>query len=177
MSPALITFRLLTVDDLPLMHRWLNEEGIVRWWEGDDVSWEGVQRDYHPDSWDDEEQFIAVVDGVDAGWIQCYPAAGDPKETLLWGTVGVDVERTGGIDYFVADPEARGRGVGSAMIRAFVDQVVFGAHPEWAFAAAGPFLANEPSWRALAKAGFTHVGDVDDPQGPCRVMVLARVEA
>jgi acetyl esterase/lipase len=36
-----VTFRRLTDDDLPLLHDWLNESGVVRWWEGDDVSWAG----------------------------------------------------------------------------------------------------------------------------------------
>jgi hypothetical protein len=41
-----VTFRRLVDDDLPLLHRWLNEPGVVRWWEDDDVSWDGVVRDY-----------------------------------------------------------------------------------------------------------------------------------
>lgn len=173
-----VTFRPLVEGDLPRMHLWLNEPGIVRWWEGDDVSWDGVVRQYHPDHWEDEEQFVAAVDGVDVGWIQCYPAAADPEETLLWRTVGVDVDRTGGIDYFVAEPSARGRGLGSRIIRAFTVDVVFGGHPAWHFAAAGPFVANEASWRALGRAGYAHAGDVDggDADGPCRVMVLARAD-
>ena len=35
-------FRPLTDDDLPLLHAWLNEPGVVEWWEGDDVSWDAV---------------------------------------------------------------------------------------------------------------------------------------
>jgi len=41
-----LTFRRLADDDLPVLHRWLNEPGLVRWWEGDDVSWQAVVRDY-----------------------------------------------------------------------------------------------------------------------------------
>ena len=40
------TFRRLTDDDLPLLHVWLNEPGVVRFWEGDDVSWPGVIAQY-----------------------------------------------------------------------------------------------------------------------------------
>ena len=50
MLPDGLRLRPLTDDDLPVLHAWLNEPGVVWWWEGDDVSWEAVVRDYaaHP---------------------------------------------------------------------------------------------------------------------------------
>jgi RimJ/RimL family protein N-acetyltransferase len=62
------------------------------------------------------------------------------------------------------------------MIGAFVRDVVFANHPTWTQVSAGPFLANEGSWRALARAGFRQLADYDagDDDGPCRVMVLDR---
>ena len=168
-----ISFRRLAHEDLPQLHAWLNEPGVVRWWEGDDVSWDAVVRDYDPDSDDSNEHWIATVDGVDVGWIQCYPAVDDPEESSLWFAHGID-ETAAGIDYLLGETTTRGRGVGSNMIRAFVDDVVFGLHPEWTQACAGPFVANEPSWRALAKAGFEHGTELDDPDGPCRLMCRRR---
>ena len=41
-----ITFRRLVDADLPMLHGWLNDPKVVEWWEGDDVSWEAVVRDY-----------------------------------------------------------------------------------------------------------------------------------
>ena len=41
-------------------------------------------------------------------------------------------------------------------------------------AGAAPQVANEASWRALARAGFRVAGDLDDPIGPCRLMVVDR---
>lgn len=170
-----VTFRRLTDDDLPLLHGWLNEPGVVRWWEGDDVSWPAVVRDYGTVNPDRTEHWIAVVDGRDVGWIQCYAAADDPgdAEVQQWWAHGVD-RTAAGIDYLVADPAARGSGIGSAMIRAFVRDVVFGRHPAWTQACASPYVANTASWRALEKAGFRHVADFDDDDGPCRIMVADR---
>ena len=67
-----VTVRRLTDDDLPLLHGWLNQPDVVRWWEGDDVSWEGVLRDYGAASEEPAEHWIALLEGEPVGWIQCY---------------------------------------------------------------------------------------------------------
>ncbi len=165
-----VTFRRLVDDDLPMLHRWLNEPGVVQWWEGDDVSWDGVVRDYGSANVDPTEHWIASVENADAGWIQCYAVADEPEETERWFPFGVD-STAAGIDYLLGDPSQRRRGLGSTMIRAFVADVVFTLHPHWTQACAAPYAANTASWRALEKAGFRFAGIVEDRDGPCRLMV------
>lgn len=167
------SFRRITDDDLPLLHRWLNEPGIVRWWEGEDVSWEAVRSKYTERPFDRYEDWVALANGEPVGWLGCGAAADEPVEHAPWFALGLDLT-VGEIDYFVAEPGARGRGLGAAMIAAFVDQVAFGLHPAWTQVAANPMVANAASWGALAKAGFRHVGDHDDVLGPCRFMALDR---
>ena len=171
-----LSFRPLTDDDLPLLHGWLNEPGVVRFWEGDDVSWEGVVRDYGSAGWDDAEHWLALLDGQPVGWIQCYPWAGDPEEAAAYWSLGVD-RTAAGIDYLIGDVAARGRGIGSAMIRTFVDEIVFGRHPEWTQAATAANQDNVASWRALEKAGFRFLGTFDDEHGTFRAMVRDRDRA
>lgn len=168
-----ITFRPLGDEDLPLLHRWLNEPGVVRWWEGDDVSWDGVVRDYGSANPDPAEHWVAALDGRDIGWIQCYSVADEPEESEPWLKMGV-VREAAGIDYLIGEPDHRGRGLGSGMIRAFTAEVVFGLHPEWRQACAAPVAANAASWRALEKAGFRFAGIVPSRFGPCRLMVVDR---
>lgn len=170
-----VRFRRLDDEDLPLLHAWLSEPGVVRWWEGDDVSWEGVVRDYGSTSEDPAEHWIALLDEEPIGWIQCYAWADYEDEAETQAQFAVGVRRSAaGIDYLVADPARRGQGRGAAMIRAFVHDVVFPRHPDRTQVSAGPFLANEPSWRALERAGFHHLADYDSEEGPCRVMVIDR---
>ena len=57
------------------------------------------------------------------------------------------------------------------MITAFVDEVVFGHHPDWTQACASPVAANVASWRALEKAGFAYRGTFGSEYGDCRLMV------
>jgi len=168
-----VSFRRLVDDDLPTLHGWLNEPGVVRWWEGDDVSWAAVVGDYGSTATDPAELWMASVDGRDIGWIQCYATADEPDEAAQWWPLGVD-RTAAGIDYLIGDPANRGHGLGSAMIRAFVADVVFGLHPTWTQACAAPYADNVASWRALEKAGFRFAGIVEDDDGPCRLMVADR---
>ena len=173
-DPVDVRFRRLTDDDLPMLHAWLNDPGIVRWWEGDDVSWEGVVRDYGSATTDPHlEHWLALVDGAPVGWIQCYPLAEEPEEAEPWWALGV-ARDAAGIDYLIGEPGARGRGLGSAMIRAFVRDVVFARHPGWTQACAAPHEGNTASWRALEKAGFRFVGAVPDVAGRGRLMAIDR---
>jgi RimJ/RimL family protein N-acetyltransferase len=169
-----VGFRRLAEADLGLLHGWLNEPGVVRWWEGEDVSPEAVRADYL-DPGDPTEHWIALVDGDPIGWIQCYATADNAEddEVRAWYDLGV-ADTAAGVDYLLGAPEQRGRGLGTAMVRQFVERVVLGEHPGWTQVCASPFADNVASWRALERAGFTHRGDFDDPLGPCRLMVRER---
>ena len=169
-----VTFRRLTDDDLPMLHAWLNEPGVVQWWEGDDVSWDAVVRDYGEQNPDPTEHWLAIVEDAPIGWIQSWAAADEPAEAAKWAP-HVDAHAAG-IDYLVADPGVRGSGLGSRMIKAFVDDVVFGLHPQYTQVAAAPYSANVASWRALEKAGFRFAAEIVDKDGPCRLMVIDRPE-
>lgn len=164
------TFRPVTNDDLELLHRWLNDPGIVRWWEGDDVSWDGVVKTYGQPRDDGTEHWLGLLDGREVGWIQCVPANSNGWQAREWAAIGIDTATTGEIDYLVGDPSDRSRGVGSAMIDGFVREVVFADHPQWAVCAASPHVDNIASWRALERAGFTRVDDVVADDGTWRVM-------
>lgn len=172
-----ITFRRLRHDDLLMMHGWLNEPGVVRWWEGDDVTYPAVERDYGPGNTGSTENWIAILDGEPVGWICCWPVLDGLSESRPWFGFGVE-ETAAGIDYLVAAPHRRGQGIGSAMIRSFCSDVVFGRHDDWTQAAAGPYTSNVASWKALENAGFTFAGSVqhagDGDAGPCTLMILAR---
>lgn len=168
-----VGFRELTDADLPLLHRWLNDPEVVRWWEGDDVSWDAVVRDYGSGSDERTEHWLVLVDGREVGWIQTYALADyaddDDDDERAWvaavWALGVD-RAAAGIDYLIGEASDRGRGLGPAMIRAFVRDIVFGRHPGWTQALADPHVDNRPSWRALELAGFRAVGITQAPTAP-----------
>lgn len=178
MTDLRFEFRLLTDADLDMMHAWLNEPGVVRWWEGDDVSLPAVRADYGSAREDQEtEHWIAQLDGAPVGWICCWPVLSDLSEAGAWLDHGL-ADTAAGIDYLLADPSRRGQGIGSAMIRAFAYDVVFGEHPDWTHVAASPYAANVASCRALERAGFDFVASIqypdDEEEGPCSLLVMER---
>ncbi len=177
-----ISFRPLDVDDLEMMHDWLNEPGVVEWWEGEDVSMPAVIADYSPDrpgaADDSTEHWIGLLDDEPIGWICCWPVLDGLEESEPWFPLGVSTSAAG-IDYLLGAPGRRGQGLGSAMIHAFTRDIVFGLHPRFTQAAAGPYTANVASCRALEKAGFTFLGSVahrDEPADPCSLMMAERAD-
>jgi len=166
-----IGFRLLTDDDLPLLHRWLNDPDVVRWWEGDDVTWDGVLGRYSTAATADDsvEHHLVLVDDRPVGWIQCWFLRDEP-DMAEWVELGFDPFGTAGIDYLIGESVDRGSGLGAAMIAEFVDRVVFGAHPGIDAVGSDPDRANERSWRALAAAGFRPVADRPEGARTYRIM-------
>ena len=187
----------LTDEHLPLLHEWMNEPGVVKFWEGDDVSWPGIVAQYgqpqlrsalatdYPDfdydaeeadfDWEHVEGYIAELDGEPAGWIQCYAIKPYDyhSEVKAWIKLGFD-ENGAGIDYLIGSPGERGKGVGSSMISAFIDDIVFGQHEKWTEVGASPQRANGASCGALARAGLGLVGSFDDEIGPCDLYSIGR---
>lgn len=164
-------FHPTTEANLPLLHEWLNEPGVVRWWEGDDVSWPAVQRDYGPDRDDGTRQYVALYAGEPVGWIQWFRVADSTEELQAWqpfGITGSDI----GIDYLLGRSDQRGQGLGQFMIGQFVAQVVRAQTDVGVLVCASPVEANYASVGALARAGFAERGRFVDPEsGPCVLMV------
>lgn len=168
------TFRPVVAGDLPMLHRWLNDPAVVAWWEGDDVSTAGVRQTYGDTGADPQQHRIVLLDGMPFGWVQCYLLADEPEDEAWFARAGgFDAATTATIDYLVGRAADRGRGLGTAMLRAYVGSV-FAEHPSWQAIIVAPQRANEASWRALAGAGFALGPVLPDPVGPCQVMLLQR---
>jgi aminoglycoside 6'-N-acetyltransferase len=176
---AAFAFRPLTEGDLRLLHAWLNEPGVAPWWTSEDLSWEGVLEEHTKSIRGEEplDEYIAWFGGRPVGWIQTYAIDDDPDYAEVIAATGLPTDGLAGVDYLLGDPADRGRGLGARMIRAFLDEVVFGEHPAWTSACAGPDPANQRSVRVLEKAGFRFVGDIVSCDGPEHLMVIDRTIA
>jgi RimJ/RimL family protein N-acetyltransferase len=163
-----ITFRLMTRDDLPLVHDWHQRPHVKRWWVARD-SFDETEEHYVPtiEGTEPTAHYLALLDGEPLGMVQTYLVSDYPD----WAAVIGEGEGVAGVDLFIADEANLGRGLGTEMLRRFVEEIVF-ARPETVAVTADPDVRNMASARAFEKAGFQRVGEFVDPEdGELHVLV------
>jgi aminoglycoside 6'-N-acetyltransferase len=166
-------------DDLPLLHSWLLQPHVTAWWRDVPAGFATVEAEYGPciDGDDPTELFAIEYDGRPVGMIQRYLIADEPEWWPVFDEI-CDVSNAAGIDYLIGEPDAVGRGVGSAVIAAF-SPLVFDWRPVDSIVVTVQ-QANVASWRILEKAGYRRIysGELNstDPsdEGPEHVYVLGR---
>jgi RimJ/RimL family protein N-acetyltransferase/8-oxo-dGTP pyrophosphatase MutT (NUDIX family) len=170
-----IAFRPLARADFPALLGWLAEPHVAQWWRhrpGSAVSraLASIERKYGPrvDGNSPVRVHVLLVDDTPAGIFQFYRTADYPAYAEAVG----DAEAVA-IDYLIGDPALVGRGVGPQAIWAYARDVV----PAAPRVLASPDAANEPSIRALLKAGFRYERDaaVEDRTEAVCVLDRARV--
>ncbi|MFG3596871.1 GNAT family N-acetyltransferase [Bradyrhizobium sp. RDI18] len=158
MAPEYV-FRPMAVADLPLIRQWLARPHVREWWGNPSEQYELVSGDLDEPAMD---QFIVSAGSNDFGYLQCY-------DLTAWNSgFGEHPRGTRGIDLFIGEPDLIGRGHGSALIRAFVEDRLKRGAPR---IVTDPDPANTRAVRAYEKAGFEKVGMVDTPDGPALLMV------
>jgi RimJ/RimL family protein N-acetyltransferase len=99
-----------------------------------------------------------VHEGREIGFIETCLIADYP----VWeATVGADPGAVG-VDLFIAEHDLTGHGLGTQLLRQFVDEVAL-ARPGATHCLADPDAENVASLRAFEKAGFRMVGEFIDP--------------
>ncbi|MGJ7603837.1 GNAT family N-acetyltransferase [Variovorax sp. LT1R20] len=164
-----LTFRPMLASDLPLLREWLGRPHVAEWW-GAAPSQVEVDADYAPmlSPASTERAYIALLDGAPIGYIQSYVVMGS-------GNGWWEDERdpgARGIDQFLAHPDQLNRGLGSAMVRAFVDRLF--EDPAVTKVQTDPSPTNRRAIRSYLRAGFHEQGEVATPDGPALLMVRPR---
>lgn len=164
-----ITFRPLVPADLPMLREWLCRPHVSRWW-GEGPSQEEVDEEYLPliDPGSSTRAYIAMLDDQPLGFIQSYVVLGSGDG---WWEQETDPGARG-IDQLLANVEQLGQGLGSAMVRAFVEMLFL--DPAVTKVQTDPSPDNERAIRSYVRAGFQAVGEVDTPDGRALVMVQRR---
>lgn len=165
-----IRFTPLTHDDLVQLHVWLRRPHVAQWWRDLDT-YEKVVADHLPalEGREPTDHFLIVVDDRPVGMIQAYLVADHPEwEAIVQVGPGV-----AGVDLFIGEEDAIGRGLGPEILGAFLTEVVFtreGTHA----CVAGVETANTRSLRAFEKAGFRAAREYEEEGRPHTLMRLER---
>jgi aminoglycoside 6'-N-acetyltransferase len=175
-DPAPFAFRPLATGDLPLLHRWLTNPAVYRWYGGSAPSFAEVAAKYAPRTagHSPTRPFLILRAGAPIGYIQTYRVAAYPEYAAL---AGDGAAGAAAIDLFIGEDAQRGRGLGAAILRAFLRAVVF-ADPAITHCFIDPHPDNTVAIRAYARAGFRPIRRCDPPPPaePCLLMRLDRAE-
>jgi len=168
---GVITFRRLGRADFPLLGRWLAESHVARWWNHEFTA-AAVERDFGDtvDGVEPNEDHLVLLDGRPIGLIQCCRYADYPEDIEELAPLLAVPDHAVSIDYLIGDPSLIGRGVGTAMIVRFVEEI-WRTKPEASCIIVPVSAANPASWKALLSAGFRLVArgelepdnPIDDP--------------
>ena len=168
MVNAAISFRPLRRADFPLLQEWLSAPHVAAWWN-ERLDLPGVEAKYGPavDGIEPIHVFVIEHDGRPIGWIQWYCWSDYPDHA---GHLGAE-PTAAGIDLAIGEPGMTGLGLGPAIVREFVSQVIF-LNPEIRAVVSDPEENNLRSLRAFEKAGFKVVRTVRLPGEDCRRQVV-----
>ncbi len=167
MELPVVELRPLRREDFPLLSRWLAEPLVARWWD-DDPSPEAVERQYGPsvDGDDPTALYLGLHEGRPVGFVQVYAFADEPDSLAELARICWVPDGALSIDYLIGEPDARGRGLGAALIAAAVARG-FADHPEAQDVLVPVVAGNTASWRALQRAGATWYAEGDlEPDNP-----------
>jgi RimJ/RimL family protein N-acetyltransferase len=160
MEQRALRFRPLEPADLRLLHKWLQRPHVQRWWK-DRETYEEVVGHYLPsiDGTDPTDLYLALLDEQPVSFVQTYLVSDYPDYAAL-----IEVgEGVAGVDLLIGDEELTGQGIGSEILRRFVEEVVF-APPTTTGCVADPDVRNVASVRVFEKAGFRIVKEFVDPE-------------
>jgi RimJ/RimL family protein N-acetyltransferase len=165
-----LRFRPMEPDDLRLVHAWLQRPHVRRWWSSRET-YEEVAEHYLPaiEGKEPTDLYIALLDEQPIGFVQTYLVSDHPAYAALVGAG----DGVAGVDLFIGAAALTGLGIGSEIIRRFVDEVVF-ASPATTSCLADPDVQNLASIRAFEKAGFRVVKEFVDPEDGQRHALVRR---
>ena len=166
MAPA---FRPLTAEDLRMLHEWLQRPHIRRWWKEPTTVAE-LRHNYLQPTFEESSAraYMAFREDVPIGFMQSYVVMGSGDG---WWEDETDPGARG-IDQFLANAEQLGQGLGSAMVRAFVEQLF--KNPRVTTVQTDPSPENERAIRCYRRAGFVALREVSTPDGPALLMRTER---
>ena len=156
-----VSLRPMTRGDLPAMARWRSAPHVQKWFGADGESdLASVTDHYGPriDGASPTRMWVVEANGRSVGWVQDYRLRDHPDYAVLTP----DPEAVG-VDYAIGEPAFTGRGVGTAMLRAWL-RSARERYPDVTTYWSAPDHRNAASLRVLAKVGFEQGAWFDEPQ-------------
>ncbi|MEW2403012.1 GNAT family N-acetyltransferase [Streptomyces sp. NPDC046862] len=156
-------------QDLPLISHWMNDPAVAAFWGlagPQSVAEEHLRRQLDGDG--RSIPCLGLLDGTPMSYWEVYRADLDPLARHYPAR-----PHDTGVHLVIGGVADRGRGLGSALLRALAD-LVLDKRPSCARVIAEPDLRNTPSVSAFLSAGFRFSAEVDLPDKRAALMVRDR---
>lgn len=161
-----ISFKKLAKDDVPLLVSWFANPHVRKWWpilEKDEVVEHFLKRIRSKDTFG----YIIYLDDKPIGYIQYYYIDSTEEKAGKWfpqlpsGTIGTD--------QFIGDPDYIGKGIGTRMIKKFIEYLCE-IEPKMKSIIVDPEPTNYAAITCYEKVGFKRIGLYKRPDGPYLLM-------
>ncbi|MFH8348358.1 GNAT family N-acetyltransferase [Streptomyces sp. NPDC018045] len=156
--------------DLPLISAWMNDPAVAAFWElagPQEITAAHLRAQLDGDG--RSVPCLGVLSGVPMSYWEVYRADLDPIARYY----PVRPHDTG-LHLLIGGVADRGRGIGTALLRAAAD-LVLDHRPQCGRVIAEPDLRNVPSVAAFLGAGFRYADEIDLPAKRAALMVRDRV--
>ena len=165
-----VAFRPMTLEDIPLYHRWANSPELIGiWHDGEYHTLEQEAAKLAPRIHGKTPTHAHMImhGGVTIGTIQCYRWADYRDHAAPFGLE----EDAASLDLMIGEEEYRGRGLGTEILRTYMRDYVFPLTGSVSCVIT-PEVRNERAVRAYEKAGCKLWKVVDHPDEPSPVALM-----
>ncbi len=165
-----VTLRLMTEQDLPLLHTWANTPHWREWWGDELQTIEAVREHYMPRVLlaSKVTPYIVMLGSKRIGYAQSYVVMGHGGG---WWEDETDPGARG-IDQSIGPVHLLNQGLGTLLVKTLVAQLF--ADPAVTKIQTDPSPKNLRAIRCYEKAGFRRVKEVMTPDGPAVFMLKER---
>ena len=169
MNGSEIEFLRLQEPHIELLRVWLKEPHVAEFWQETENEEECRQKFLYKLPERGVSPFIISVDSQLIGYIQYYEA---PKVGGGWWPDAI--AGTFGIDQFIGDKSMIGKGLGTRVIKQFVENLF--AESNVIEIITDPEPNNKRAIRAYENVGFKSLGEIKTPGGIALLMRLKRTD-
>ena len=146
-----LVIRDLMAEDKVLLHKWMNDERVLEWYEGRDkpFSLEMIDESFYA-SWEDEMRRVIIeFDNKPIGYGQIYRVCNESYTEYEYEDKN---EIVYGMDQFIGEPDYWCKGIGTDYIKLIFEHLINDKQADAIIT--DPRVVNERAIRAYEKAGF-----------------------
>lgn len=167
------SFKKITKDHLPLMHKWYNLRHVLRWYSKKPLDYSRLEKKYRGYISGEYKiyGFICYLNKNPIGYIQYYPASEYFTDRKILRS---PIDRTAGIDLFIGEKSYIGKGFGKLMLLRFLRRHVF---PYFEYCVVDPEKKNKKALKAYKSCGFLKVGSTHSEAGEPQDLLVKRKQS